>query len=202
MKTVLTYLILIVTLIFFNSCANKKIDNLKEGKAIFDAADKTGKNENRKEEFRIAIRYFKAELNDNPNSFETQIYLSEAYGRLSEPDSAILVLNRAIEFHNKETAHLFAARGVEYLNKHDYENSVGSFEEALKYDTNDRQLYKMIVQSKLKQRYYINGAWLNFDKGDLANIINEVYPADYKNKPSVDEFINDLKTYTYQNISK
>jgi tetratricopeptide (TPR) repeat protein len=171
---------------------------MNEGKLMMLAAEQQGKNENRKDPLLKAVDYFKAELKNNPNSFEAQIYLAECYGRLSEPDSAIIVLNKAIESNNKGTANLFAERGVAYLNKHDYDSSTRDFENALKYDSTDNQLYRLIVHSRLSQRYYVNGTWLKFEQGDISSIINEVYPVVYKNKPSVDEFIYNVKMYTYR----
>jgi len=198
LKTILTSYFLIVILFLIYGCTDKVIDNMKEGKLILSAVEKPGKNENRKDQLLKAVDYFKAELKNNPNSFEAQIYLAESFGSLYEPDSAIIVLNRAIESTYKQTSRLFIERGIANLNMKDFAGSTRDFEEALNYDSTDNQLYRLIVHSKLSQRYYVNGAWLKFEQGDIASIINEVYPAGFKNKPSVDEFIYNIKMYTYQ----
>ena len=195
-KLLLGYFIVIV--LFLCSCAKKDIDNLKEGKLLFTAADKPGKNESRNDEFKKAVEYFKAELKNNQNSFEAQIYLADTYGRLLESDSSIIVLNKAIESNNKERAQLFIERGIQHLNMKNYTGSTLDFEEALKYDSKDNQIYRLIVHSKLSQKYFINGNWSKFEQEDIVRIINEIYPADINNRPSVDEFIYNIKMYPYR----
>ena|ERR1035437_73151 len=195
-KLLLGYFIVIV--LFLCSCAKKDIDNLKEGKLLFTAADKPGKNESRNDEFKKAVEYFKAELKNNQNSFEAQIYLADTYGRLLESDSSIIVLNKAIESNNKERAQLFIERGIQHLNMKNYTGSTLDFEEALKNDSKDNQIYRLIVHSKLSQKYFINDNWSKFEQEDIARIINEVYPADVNNRPSVDEFIYNIKMYPYR----
>lgn len=187
-----------VLMLFSIGCVDKRVDNLKEGKGMLEAANKPGKNEIRNDQLHKAVGYFKAELKNNPDSFEAQIGLAESYGNLLEPDSAIIVLNKGIETKNNEIERLLMERGISYLNKRDYTSSIRDFEEAVKYDPGDGEIYKMIVHSRLSQKYYVNGTWLNFGQQDIAQIIDAVYPADYKNRPSVDELIYDVKMYPYR----
>jgi tetratricopeptide (TPR) repeat protein len=175
--SVLIYLFLLA------GCTKKPIDYLAEGRKILKT-NTTDKNELNK-----AAEYFKAELKRNPNSLETLANLSNTYDRMNERDSSILIISEKIQTHNDALENLYIFRGMEYFVMSDYDNSIRDFKSALNFNQKNKRVYKMIVTSTIFQKFNHNGTWLGFGKKDVTDIINEVYPKNFVNKPSADEFI-------------
>jgi tetratricopeptide (TPR) repeat protein len=174
---------IIIFLILLSGCTQKPIDYLAEGRKILKT-NTTDKNELNK-----AAEYFKAELKRNPNSLETLANLSNTYDRMNERDSSILLITEKIQTHKDALENLYIFRGMEHFVMSDYDSSIQDFKSALNFNPGNKRIYKMIVTSRIFQKYNHNGSWLNFGKKDVTNIIDKVYPKDFVNKPSVDEFI-------------
>ena len=178
---------IIIFLILLSGCTQKPIDYLAEGKKILksNTMDKTELNK--------AVKYFKLSLEKNPNSLETLANLSNTYDRMNERDSSIHLITGTIQSHKDALENLYIFRGMEHFVMQDYDGSIQDFKSALKFNPQNKRIYKMMVTSIIFQKYNQNGSWLNFGKKDVANIIDKVYPKDFANKPSVDEFITGNK---------
>jgi tetratricopeptide (TPR) repeat protein len=178
---------IIIFLILLSGCTQKPIDYLAEGKKILksNTMDKTELNK--------AVKYFKLSLEKNPNSLETLANLSNTYDRMNERDSSILLITGTIQSHKDALENLYIFRGMEHFVMQDYDGSIQDFKSALKINPQNKRIYKMMVTSIIFQKYNQNGSWLSFGKKDVANIIDKVYPKDFANKPSVDEFITGNK---------
>ncbi len=84
---------------------------------------------------------------------------------------------------------LYHSRGLEKFIKNNYGEAIEDFRTALQFtDSSEQIIYKNIVYSKLWQKYYRNEKWLKFEKKEIADLIREVYPKNYKT-PTVEEFI-------------
>ena len=178
---------IIIFLILLSGCTQKPIDYLAEGKKILksNTMDKTELNK--------AVKYFKLSLEKNPNSLETLANLSNTYDRMNERDSSIHLITGTIQSHKDALENLYIFRGMEHFVMQDYDGSIQDFKSALKFNPKNKRIYKMMVTSIIFQKYNQNGSWLSFGKKDVANIIDKVYPKDFANKPSVDEFITGNK---------
>jgi len=183
-------LLIYSTIAFFillSGCTRKPVDYLAEGRKILKT------NTTDKKELNKAAEYFKAELKRNPNSLETLANLSNTYDRMNERDSSIRLITQAIQSHNDALENLYIFRGMENFIMNNYDGSIQDFKSALSFNSRNKRVYKMIVTTMIFKKYNHEGSWLSFDKKDVANIINEVYPKDFSNKPSADEFISGNK---------
>ncbi|MEE9431308.1 MAG: hypothetical protein V3V16_09720 [Melioribacteraceae bacterium] len=101
---------------------------------------------------------------------------------------SISSLSKSIDENRDVISNLLVKRGIEKFIKKDYDGSVDDFNEALQYKREVTSIYKLIIISKMWQKFKKNDTWLQFEKQDIANIIDEVYPSNIT-KPTVDEII-------------
>ena len=174
---------IIVSAIFFIiGCVEQKVDYLNMGKDILstNTMDKT--------ELLRAIEYFNSELKINPNSVETLKNLAIAYSKINDEEKSYNILSKAIDQNNIIAEELYTIRGLQYFANNKYEESILNFQEALKLNPANQNIYKLIFTSKLWQKYKKNGAWESFDKSDVQFLIDEVY-GESSVKPTYEELI-------------
>ena len=101
---------------------------------------------------------------------------------------SISSLTKSIDENRYIISDLLVKRGIEKFIKKNYTGSIDDFKEALQYKNEVSSIYRLIIISKMWQKFKRDDTWLNFRKEDIANIIDEVYPNNIT-KPSVDELI-------------
>ena len=182
MKTI--QILVIIILLSIIGCSENRVDYIAEGNRILAS------NNMDSLDYRNALKLFKTELKDNPNNTEAQLGLAQVYGRLSLPDSAILVLSNSIEKKKLDIAKLLVGKGMFRFINGDYAESIEDFKSSLKYNPQNQQSYDLIINSIIWQKYFKDNVWMNFGSEDVIKIIDEVYPANFANKPSYEKFIN------------
>lgn len=173
--------LLFVAITVFTSCGKSDYEKIEEAKEIVRTTYPD--HPAIKKAHKIFNEAILKDIYDN----EIPQYLALTHGYLSQHDSAIIVLDKAIEEEIGTIKSLLQGRAGFYNLMGKHEKAVENIKLAISYDPNDSLLYRRLVSEIMTQRF--SHDYHSMTKDDIADIIDEVYP-EHIRKISVKEFIN------------